>query len=129
MFGQHRPAPPRCPMCSVDLRDAVLVEECGEFSDLLASYVAGCADLEEAEASAAETKAVEEVEHRLATTRRQWRAALLRLGAMPAHTGEGALAKVDAIQAYLAEHPVEDLEAMLLMRSVFADMKRLLGTG
>lgn len=116
-------------MHSVGSEDAVLTEGCAEALDLLANCEVGCDLLAQAEAGAAEAGAVEEVEHRLASARQQWYRALLRLSALPAHTDEGRLAKIGAVESYLSECPIEDPVGPVLIASVLMDFRRLLGDG
>lgn len=115
-------------MRSADMSDAVQAAECAEFLDLLASYDTGCKMLEEVEAGAAGAQTVEEIQSGLAGQRRQWLSALHRLGAKPAHTVLGLLAKGTAAKGFLAAHPAEAAEAVPLMISIFEDMERLFGT-
>ena len=115
-------------MRSADMSDAVLAAECAEFLDLLASYDIGCKVLEEVEAGAAGAQAVEEVQSGLAVQRRQWLSALHRLGAKPAYTVLGILAKGAAAKGFLAAYPAEAAEAAPLIISTIEDMERLFGT-
>lgn len=114
-------------MRSTDMSDAVQAAECAEFLDLLASYDIGCKVLEEVEAGAAEARDVEEVQSGLAAQRRQWLSALHRLGAKPAYTVLGILAKGAAARGFLAAYPAEAAEAVPLMISTFEDTERLFG--
>lgn len=131
MFGRSCPAPPVRFVHDSDLHDATLVGERERVRDLLASYVADCKILEQAEADAAEPRVVEEAERQLATTRRQWSAALMCLSALPAHTEGGVFAKIDALQSYRAEigeNSLEDPGAIALLDSILMDVGRLFGS-
>ena len=116
-------------MRSVGSEDAVLAEECAEALDLLAGYEVGCHLLAAAEAGVAGTEGVEEVERRLANARQRWYSALLRLSALPAHTDEGRLAKIGAVESYLSECPIEDSVGPVLIASVLADFRRVIENG
>lgn len=129
MSERDRTVPPRPPMRDTEAYGEDLAEVAEEARDMLASYVVGCDRLQEIEATEADAGAVEDAERRLVDSRRQLSAALLRLASIPAHTTEGALARLGTAREYFGEFPVEDAGGMALLRVIFADVDRLHGRG
>lgn len=125
MSERDRTVPPKPLMPNVEAFDEDLTEVAEEARDMLASYVVGCNLLQEVEAAEADAGAVEDAERRLVHSRRQLSAALLRLASVPAHTTEGALARLGTAREYFGEFPVEDAGGMALLRVIFADVDRL----
>ena len=110
----------------MDASDTVLIGDCAEMGDFLASYDAGCQLMIEAEWSQASEAELEEVRRRLHDAGQQWRASLNRIASSPAHSLPGLVAKGLALQTLLAQCSAEAAEVATLARSVVADMIRLL---
>jgi hypothetical protein len=109
-----------------DFSDAVLAEESSKFLDLLATYGEGCRALEEIEARSVKEQDVDDMQRHVIASGRQWRASLLRIGASAAYTDMGIIAKCTAVQAYFAEYPAHDVEAIALINSLVEDIKQRL---
>jgi hypothetical protein len=110
----------------MELTDEMLIEDCAELGDFLASYEAGCQVMIEAEWSQAGELELEEVRRRLHEAGQQWRASLNRVALCPAHAIPGLLAKALALHALLTQWSNEAAEVAMLARSVTADLIRLL---
>lgn len=129
MSERDRTVPPKPLKRNMEALDEDLAEVVEEARDMLASYVVGCDLLQEVEATEMDAGAVEDAERRLVASRRQLSAVLLRLASIPAHTTEGALARLGTAREYFGEFPVEDAGGMALLRVIFADVDRLHGRG
>ena len=111
-----------------DVSDAMLIEECTELGDFLASYETGCQVLMKAEHGTADEQALTDARRRLLDAGQQWRASLHRVAGSPAQAHPGLLAKGRALLTFLTLWPGEDTETTALTRSVVSDLIRLLSS-